>query len=299
MWRGLAIAEVAPPAPAAPGCRCRRCRSRSRVRPATRSSTPGMRLQQRPRLRRARPARAPDGRRRDTPRGRQSDAAARAAARARPAPATRRAPGAERVRARRPGRIVGEQLPVVLHRRPATGGVDHDAIDAGLLEHLDRRRASARACSMCPGVQRQRAAAALRRRRRHLAPFGRQHADGGLVDVPERQPLHAAGQHRHLHALAPLRRRRLGQCWRTARRASPAARRQRRSQPRQQSLPADRRGRSAPSTARTSAAHQRQRQQRQPHAPGIRNHRHQRAPEPAIAGRPRGTSARSARACAR
>ena len=33
--------------------------------------------------------------------------------------------------------IVGEELAVLLHRRPAAGGVDHDAIDAGLLEDLD------------------------------------------------------------------------------------------------------------------------------------------------------------------
>ena len=44
-------------------------------------------------------------------------------------------------------------------------------------------------------MERQRAAASLSPRCADIAPFGRQHPHGRLVDVIERQPLHAAGQH--------------------------------------------------------------------------------------------------------
>ncbi len=65
--------------------------------------------------------------------------------------------GAERVRARRPRRVVGEQLPVFLHRRPAAGGVDDDAIDAGGSKTSMLCRASG-----APARCRRRAAAARR-----------------------------------------------------------------------------------------------------------------------------------------
>ena len=169
---------------------------------------PGNRLQQRARLRRARPARAPDGRRRGRRRGRESDAGPRAARRARSAAPTRRAPCAliACARAAHCG-IVGEQLAVLLHRRPAAGGVDDDPVDAGRLEHLDvvtrerarlvdagRRGAAARRSTPA------RAGASTRQ------PFGGQHANGGLVDVAQTR---SAARSRSSSAdLQPLRLRR-------------------------------------------------------------------------------------------
>ena len=66
-------------------------------------------------------------------------------------------------------------------------------------------RASCAGLLDVPGVQRQRAAAALGLGRLHPAPFRGQHAHGGLVHVRERQALHAAGEQRHPAALGARR----------------------------------------------------------------------------------------------
>ena len=203
---GFAIAEVARPAPAAPGCRCRRCRSRSRLRPATparrRESPAAARA-----ARRARPGRARDGRRRDTPRGRGSGAAARAA---RPSSAstsdTSRTLALNAwARAAQAGSSANSS-PYSFIADPQPAALTTMRSAPGLLEHLDGVPGQRARLVDVAGVQRQRAAAALRRGRRHPAAFGREHAHGGLVHVPEREALHAAGQHRHLQALLALRR---------------------------------------------------------------------------------------------
>ncbi len=98
------------------------------------------------------------------------------------------------VRARRPRRIVGEQLAVLLHRRSAAGRVDRDPVDAARLERLNQPAREASRLLEASGVQGQRAAAPLPRRRDHVAPFGGQHVDRRGVDVREHEPLHAAGQ---------------------------------------------------------------------------------------------------------
>jgi hypothetical protein len=45
----------------------------------------------------------------------------------------------ERRRPASPRGIVAQQMPVGLHVRPASGGVDHDCLDARFLECLDGR----------------------------------------------------------------------------------------------------------------------------------------------------------------
>ena len=62
------------------------------------------------------------------------------------------------------------------------------------------RRAKRAGVRLAAGVQRERAAAPLRRRRDDLAALGRQHADGRVVDVREGEPLHATGQQSDPHA---------------------------------------------------------------------------------------------------
>jgi hypothetical protein len=89
---------------------------------------------------------------------------------------------------------VFEQFPVLLHGGPAAGRVHHDAVGARPLEHLDVVTGQLAGPVDVAGVQRQRAAAALLARHTDAAAFSRQDTGGGLVDVAEREPLHAAGQ---------------------------------------------------------------------------------------------------------
>ena len=165
-------------------------------------------LQQIARLLRGCPARARGDRRRDR---RRADASGCRVARGWPSSTsssvTSRTRAVNAARARRPRGIVGEQALVLLHRRPAPGGVDDDRARRRPCSKASMvRRANARASSAAAGVQRERAAAALRRRRHDLAALGRQHADGRVVDVREDEPLHAAGQQADRHAGAGRRR---------------------------------------------------------------------------------------------
>ena len=73
---------------------------------------------------------------------------------------------------------------VVLHRRPAAGGVDDDAVDARALEASISAGRSPRLVGLA-GVQRERAAAALGGGRDHLAALGREHAHRRLVHAPK------------------------------------------------------------------------------------------------------------------
>ena len=119
------------------------------------------------------PGRARGGRRR----GRRPSPAAGAAARpGRARRAARRRRGPCSANARGPlgvRRVVGEQLGVLLHRRAAAGGVDHDVLDAGRLEGVDRAGGrSACASGLAAVVHRQRPAAALLARDHDLAALG-------------------------------------------------------------------------------------------------------------------------------
>ena len=62
-------------------------------------------------------------------------------------------------------------------------------------------RASARAWSMCPACSGSAPQQPCRPGACDVASFGRQHADRRLVDVGEREPLHAAGEQRDLQPL--------------------------------------------------------------------------------------------------
>ena len=144
---------------------------------------------------------------------------------------------------------------------------------------------------MLPGVQRQRAAASLRSGRLHAAAFGGQHAHRRLVDMRERQPLHAAGQQRDLHApLGPGGRRvtgahGAGACPRKRDAAAPAPRIA--TQPAPQTASPRSGAAATRASRRASPPHERQRHQRQPHPRGIRHQRHQQRAEQPVAGRPR------------
>ena len=78
-------------------------------------------------------------------------------------------------------------------RRAAAGGVDDDRVDVRAFERGDQAAGKAARLVVEAGVQRQRAAATLAARRQHLAAFGREHANGRLVDVAEEHALDAAG----------------------------------------------------------------------------------------------------------
>ena len=98
-----------------------------------------------------------------------------------------------------PVRLVAQHVSVVLHRRAAAGGVDHDRVVA--LERLDRLLRQRAGLVVHTGVQRQRAAAARQARRVHLKALRGEHADGGLVDRAEEHALDAALQEGHRAAL--------------------------------------------------------------------------------------------------
>ena len=189
------------PRPARRGCRCRRCRNRCPVRPDSGPRGPESRAADRAAAP-GRPARAPDGRHRGT-----TTLAWTGCRTARGSPIststseTSRTRAAERVGAGGPRRIVGEQLAVFLHRRPAAGGVDDDPIDPGAVEGGDQPSREGARLVDPSGVERQRAAAPLIGRRDHLAPFGGQHVDRRAVDVREHEALHAAGQQTDLQPL--------------------------------------------------------------------------------------------------
>ena len=109
-------------------------------------------------------------------------------------PLTSRTRAANAARAIGPGRIVREQVAVLLHRRSAAGGVDGDPFDARALEDLDGAPREGARLVQPAGMERQRAAASLLGRRDDVAAFGGQHVDGRGVDVRKHEALHAAGQ---------------------------------------------------------------------------------------------------------
>ena len=155
------------PRPARRGCRCRRCRSRCPVRPELSDLEAWNRAQQIARLRSdALRVRQMAGIVVDDPGLDRVPHRARLAdldEHLRDVAHTRR----EGVGARGPRRIVREQLAVLLHRRPAAGGVDDDPIDAGLLECGDQPSRERARLVDPSGVERQRAAAPLLGRRDH------------------------------------------------------------------------------------------------------------------------------------
>ena len=97
-------------------------------------------------------------------------------------------PGGERGRPLRPGRVVAEHVPELLQVRAAARGVDDHRLDVVEgLDHPARERAPFLAA---PGVHRERAATALRRRH-DLVAVGRQNPRRRRVDRPEHHRLDA------------------------------------------------------------------------------------------------------------
>ena len=166
-------------------------RSRSPTRRARRSSSPGMRAQQLARLLAhalgvGQVAGVVVGHAHAAPAG------ARRAARARPGSRSRRATlSANACGALGPLGVVAQQVAVVLHRRAAAGGVDHDPVEA--LERLDRRsRARGRACPRRRALQR--AAAAAGRGRPTSQPSAASRRTVAALTLAEEHALDAALQ---------------------------------------------------------------------------------------------------------
>ena len=112
---------------------------------------------------------------------------------------------AENARAFGPLGVVRQQLSVLLHRRPATGGVDHNLIDALALERGDESLRKRARILVVSAVQPERAAAALAARRHDLAAFRGQRANRRLVDLAEKRPLHASRDEADAQARRALR----------------------------------------------------------------------------------------------
>ena len=96
--------------------------------------------------------------------------------------------GGERSRALGPGRVVAEHVTELLQVRAAAGGVDDHRLDA--VERLDHPAGERAPFLAAPGVHRERAAAALRRRH-DLVAVGRQNPRRRRVDRPEHHGLDA------------------------------------------------------------------------------------------------------------
>ncbi len=91
--------------------------------------------------------------------------------------------------------VVPQQVPVLLHGRPAAGDVDDDVLDVGVGEAVDQRLGPCDRLLLAARVAGQRPAALLLGRGDDVAALGGQHPGGGGVDVAEEHPLDAAGQH--------------------------------------------------------------------------------------------------------
>ncbi len=140
--------------------------------------------------------------------------------------------GTERPRPLDPLGFVGEQVLVVLHRRPAAGGVDDDRVDAGPLELLDEGAGEPLGLLLAAVVRGQGATAPLRALGDDVEALGAQHPGGRRVDAREELALHAAEQHADDPAPGAARRGPLGDPLRLAELGGQALhRRERRRQP--------------------------------------------------------------------
>ena len=157
----FALADLRARSAARRGCTFRRCRSIDRRAGISTSSRPGIVRKSARGCCADAAARARGGRRRGTRRA-ASIGAARGARleRREELVDVAHAPG-ERLGARGPLRVAGEEFAVLLERRAAAGRVDDDRVDALALEALDQRAREALRLVGPPGVQRERAAAAL------------------------------------------------------------------------------------------------------------------------------------------
>jgi hypothetical protein len=88
-----------------------------------------------------------------------------------------------------------EHVAVLLHRRPAPGGVRHDRVDVSGKGVHERPCARLRP-ALLAGMEGQRAAARLRPRHHDVDTIGREHAERRVVDCRVEHLLDAAGQQR-------------------------------------------------------------------------------------------------------
>ena len=112
----------------------------------------------------------------------------------------------EITRAVRPLRIVAQQMAVLLHRRTASGGVDHNSVDVRPFKELNNAARHYAGLLFQPGMNHQGPAAWLIHRGNDLAPFGGQNARCCCIDVREENLLHASRQHPHPPAMGCSRR---------------------------------------------------------------------------------------------
>jgi hypothetical protein len=207
--------------------------------------------------------------------------------------------GAERTGALVPPRIVREQLAIFLHRRPATRGVDDDAIDRFAFEDLDGSPRQVARLIDVAGVQRQCSTAPLRARGAHrhsLPPPGH-----GIVA--------ALTWSNAIRCTQPVRTATFMRSWPTAGVCAGDARDERplkRDLRRQRQRCATRANAPVPSLLHQSAAERSsgvtercERRQRHAQAPGIRQAATSAAHETRDRARPRMVAARSARGCVR
>ncbi len=177
-------------------------------------------------------------------------------------------------------RVVGQQPGVVLHRRPAAGGVDHDPLDPRCFEGVHDPPGVALRLGLTTVVHRQGAAAALSAGDDHFAALGLEHPSRGRVDAGEERPLHAAGEHADDRAPLPRCRDPLGQwLWLAQPRREALHRRQVRRHPLQQAGPAHR-------PVQPGALHGAQRPAQQSEPAWVREDREDQRAQGAIRGRP-------------
>src|SRR5262249_1012924 len=96
--------------------------------------------------------------------------------------------------ARRPGRVVAQQVAVLFHRRSTTGSVHDDAIDAGSLERVDQAACEPAGFVDPSGMKSQRATAPLCGGGLNRAPLPGEDVDGGGIHVRKHEPLYATGE---------------------------------------------------------------------------------------------------------
>src|ERR1017187_1896358 len=106
--------------------------------------------------------------------------------------------------------VMLEQFGVLLHGRTAARRVDHDDLDARVLERGDGPLGEHGGLGGPAGVQREGAAAALAGRDDHVAALRREHPRRRGVDFGEEYLLDAAGEHADDSAPRPVRRTVLG-----------------------------------------------------------------------------------------
>ena len=94
-----------------------------------------------------------------------------------------------------PLRLVAQQIPILLHRRAAPGGIDNHRVHFSLFKCRDHSLRQSSGLRFQARVQHERAATGLLAGNDHFASFRGKHARGGGIYAWKEDLLHAAGQH--------------------------------------------------------------------------------------------------------